>query len=302
MPAPAVHVAAARRSVRRPARRPARTLALARRHPVATFAVLALAATWAVWVPRALHTRGALHAPWAVDLGAGWSYAPAAAAVAAAALVSGRPGLRELARRLVRWRVGARWWAVALGAPPLAWGLTGAAHLAAGGAAGPVRPPALGAGIGGAVLLLLLLCLTDGVGEETGWRGWALPRLLERTGAAAATPLLAALWTVWHLPLTWTAGTALAGAPVPVLLAELVVAAALHTALHLRTGGSALLAVVLHASANLFALPPPARGGSWTAWLLCLGLEALIGAAVWPRSRTGRRGAPVRPTRDVCHG
>jgi membrane protease YdiL (CAAX protease family) len=48
-------------------------------------------------------------------------------------------------------------------------------------------------------LLYNLLCF--GFGEETGWRGFALPRLQARTTALTATLLLTALWALWHWPL-----------------------------------------------------------------------------------------------------
>lgn len=42
--------------------------------------------------------------------------------------------------------------------------------------------------------------VTFGIGEETGWRGFALPHLQERRTAGSATLLLLAGWAVWHIP------------------------------------------------------------------------------------------------------
>ena len=70
-----------------------------RRYPLVTFFLLAFALTWVVWVPRA--TGIPLGA-----LGQLWTWVPAIAALLAAALTGGRPAVRELGARLVRWRVG----------------------------------------------------------------------------------------------------------------------------------------------------------------------------------------------------
>ena len=74
-------------------------LQLIRRHPVVTLFVLAFGLSWAVQIPRAL----------GVIQGSGWRavvWAPAVAAILAAALTGGRAALRDLGERLVRWRVG----------------------------------------------------------------------------------------------------------------------------------------------------------------------------------------------------
>lgn len=55
-------------------------------------------------------------------------------------------------------------------------------------------------------LLLLILIATDGLGEELAWRGFALPRLLGRHSAIAASLILGIFWALWHLPLLWTSG------------------------------------------------------------------------------------------------
>ncbi|MGZ4613090.1 MAG: zinc-binding dehydrogenase [Kineosporiaceae bacterium] len=115
----------------------------------------------------------------------------------AVAATGGRAGLVDHARRLVRWHVPARWWAVAVGLP-LAF---------AGGAT------VVGAGIGGTfhlgetmTLSASLVYLAYGTGmflltEESAWRGFALPRLMRHRSSLAAALVLGVIWSCWHLPI-----------------------------------------------------------------------------------------------------
>jgi hypothetical protein len=94
---------------------------------------------------------------------------------------------------------------------------------------------------------------TDGLGEELGWRGYLLPRLLIRHRAVAASLILGLYWWLWHLPSVWTAGGALEGQPPWLLLADLLAKSLFFTYVFLGTQGSVLIAILLHASTNLFA-------------------------------------------------
>ena len=267
---------------------------LARRHPVVAYLLAAYVLTWVVWVPRALVDQGLLAWEWPLVVGQVYSYGPALAAVATAAIVAGRPGLRQLGRALVRWRVGWRWYVVVLVAPFAISGIGRLLHeqLTGQAARWPVQEPAELVLL---PLLLLVLALTDGVGEEVGWRGYALPHLQERLRPAIASVLLGLVWAAWHLPLFWTRGAVLEGQPFALLLLEVVPMAVLFTWVFNHTRGSMLLASLLHATHNLAGpeLPRPDEG-LFTPFLLVTSLEWALGLIVLAADpRFCLRGAPA---------
>jgi membrane protease YdiL (CAAX protease family) len=173
---------------------------------LAVFVVLAYAISWASTFPLAAAGE-------VIDKGRGWPthapalLGPALAALAVTAWLSGRAGLADLLSRMARWRMPFRWWAAALS--PLAF-LVIALPVAA--VAGELPSwsefgrysglPALGV-----VPVALLAILINGFGEETGWRGYALPLLQRRYGPLAAALLVTPIWAGWHLPYFFTLAT-----------------------------------------------------------------------------------------------
>jgi membrane protease YdiL (CAAX protease family) len=155
-----------------------------RRYPVVAFFALTYVVAWGV-----------------LPFGTFGAYAPLVAAVVVAPLARGRAGLVELGRRLVRWRVPWYWYALAVGVPL-------AVHLLAVLLRGEISTIAWAAA--GDVLLVALVRLVnpgDGpLGEEPGWRGFALPGLQSRLSPLASTAVLAVLVTVWHLPIAFLTG------------------------------------------------------------------------------------------------
>jgi membrane protease YdiL (CAAX protease family) len=240
-----------------------------RRHPLVTFFLLVFVIAWVVWVPRASG------APLGV-VGQAWTWSPAVAALLAAALTGGRAAVAELGARLVRWRVGWRWYlVVVLG--PAAFSLAVAGTYALlGGSWSAAAPPAL---LEGPLLMLplylLILALTDGLGEELAWRGFALPRLLARHNALVASVVLGVLWGLWHLPLLWTEGAALYQQPIWLFLADITAKSVLFAWVFLHTRGSVLIAVLFHGATNLFLVSPGVAGTG------DLGLPVLAAVAKW---------------------
>ena len=164
---------------------------LARAHPLPTFFLIAYLLSWTYWV-LALGIMGRSTLGWFVP----GAFGPPLAALLVTGLVDGRDGLRAFLRRWVLWRVGLRWYVLALvGLPALG--------LLAGLLSGDWSERFAGSGPSVAVTYLAILSFLVVLGggqEEPGWRGFALPRMQERLGPLIASVVLGVLWGVWHLP------------------------------------------------------------------------------------------------------
>ena len=238
------------------------------------FFVLAYVLTWAVWIPRALGVQVGVVAQL-------WTWIPAVAAFAAAALTGGRAAVGDLGRRLLRWRVAWLWYVVVLAGPAVFSLAVGGVYVLLGGSWSAALPPAFTMSVPSLVLFLVILTVTDGLGEEVGWRGFALPRLLRHTTALVASLILGVLWAGWHVPLIWTEGSALSGSPVWLLFINLSGTSVLFTWVFLRTRGSALLAALLHGATNLFVVSPsPGVSGDLTLALLATAAKWVLVAVL----------------------
>jgi membrane protease YdiL (CAAX protease family) len=244
---------------------------LIRHHPLVTFFLLAFGITWIVWVPRAAGVPVGV-------VGDAWTWTPAIAALLAAALTGGRDAVRDLGARLVRWRVGWQWYLVVI-LGPIAFSLAVAGvYVLLGGSWAAAAPLVLQEGpLLLLPLFLLILALTDGLGEELAWRGFALPRLLTRYNALVASLVLGVLWGLWHLPLVWTEGATMYQQPVWPFLMDVTAKSVLFTWVFLHTRGSVLLAMLLHAATNLFVMSPNLTStGDMTLLLLAAGAKWVL--------------------------
>ncbi len=222
-----------------------------RRWPLASFVVLAYAVSWAWMFPF-------VAAGDVVKTGVAWPthfpalLGPALAALVVTALVWGRAGVCDLLARMARWRMPLRWWAAAVS--PLAFLGVALAVAAAAGKLPRGSDFGLYSGlpaIGVAPVAVIAILIT--FGEETGWRGFALPLLQRRHGALAAALLVTPIWALWHLPYFFTLATYRDFAPVGYVgfVFGLACGSIVLTWLYNGTGGSILACAVWHGVFNL---------------------------------------------------
>ncbi len=176
-----------------------------------------------------------------IEIGAG--FGPSLAAIYLTWAEGGLAGLRDILHRLKVWRVALPWYGLALLLPPV---LALGAYLYATLVGSPptlVLPRCSFASPG------CLVIIQGPLGEELGWRGYALPRLQHCLRALPASLALGVVWALWHFPQGWPAGD-LVWVALGFLL-WILAGAVLHSWVYNSTGGSLLLNSLFHFSTNL---------------------------------------------------
>jgi membrane protease YdiL (CAAX protease family) len=237
-----------------------------RSHPFATFVGVTLVLTWAFWMLPVLEQAGYLETapPW---WGLG-SFGPSVSGMILAFVVGGRRRLTELLRATVRWRVHPAWYAAAALVPLIVAAPALLVHWAAGD---PVAWSELPSPALLPVLFLQIFFLGGPLNEELGWRGFALPELQRTHSALASSLILGAVWAGWHLPLFWAGAAGYTALPFHWYVVNVLALSVVFTWSFNGTGGSVLLAILLHATFNT------------TNWILLplLGNQEARGAAVY---------------------
>jgi CAAX protease family protein len=256
-----------------------------RRWPLVSYFTLAWGISWLLWLPRIASEQGWIG--WFVP--EWWHYAGAAGPIVAALLVAarteGRSGVRGLLGQFNPRRAPGGWLLFAIVSPVALFGL-GAVVLWIVESRWPTYQdvaqaanlPALGL-----PLTFLVHVVTFGIGEETGWRGFALPRLQARHSALTATLILAVGWAIWHIPSFFeNAGYTNLG---PVTLIGwsigLVLGAVFLTWLYNSTRGSLLAIVLWHGLFNTFITSQAAEGliaAVMTTGVMLLAVFAIVAA------------------------
>ena len=244
---------------------------MVRRFPLIAYFVLAYAFTW--WVYPLLR--------FSPLIGLFGLFGPALAAIVVTAVTDGRAGVSALLSRTVRRRVPIPWYLVAIGLPALLALLAASLDVWFGSAI--LRVGRL------TVLDFLLVVLV--VGEELGWRGYALPKLLEKLSPLVASVVLGVLWGLWHLPTFVIPGTPQYGHPFAAFVLLTTAYSILLTFLFLHTRGSVLLATLFHGSINVFQgfLLAGVDAASRYWWLALAYGAGAVTVALVPRLGLSRR-------------
>jgi membrane protease YdiL (CAAX protease family) len=264
-----------------------------KRNSTISYFVIAYGVSWSFEIPLALFHQRIISVQIPMWLHYFASLGPLSAALIMTFLTDGSSGLRNLIARIFKWRVDVRYYAFVIFVPA---GLFAFAVVLNRVFTGnwpnltllgevdylPYLTP-LGA--------LALWLITFGLGEETGWRGFALPHLQKTRSATVATLILGILWACWHLPMFFYRDTYIQMGIMgfPMLALSLVFAAMIFTWLYNSTGGSVWIVIIFHGVFNW--LTANEAGGRFTAAILSVAI--VVWALYIPRRYGLENAAPL---------
>ena len=281
--------------------------AFARRHPLTAYFTLAFALMWVFVIPIALSQRGLsiIALPDAlIDvffLVATFS-GPLPAALIMTTLLDGREGRKKLLRSMFQWRVGFGWYLLLLVGYPLIF-LTGLSFYLG------VEPWVALIENWQLILTFYLPAAAFGIiipslGEEPGWRGFALPRLQKQYGPLVGTLILGVLHGLWHLPVYFVPGSILAGPfDITAFAANtglIVAMTVIWTWFFNHAGQSVFFAMLVHGVSNAASglipqLPLDAIGDPWFSFKTGAAFAILL--ILVTRGRLGYQPEPLAENR-----
>lgn len=226
-----------------------------KRRPFLTFYSLTLVISWSFWIPVAVSSQALLLSWPSIFFLVAGAFGPTLSAIVLTAMDGGRSAVRGLLGQLLKWRVGIRWYLVALLLPAALSFSAVALHVLLGGTAPRLYTP------GPWYLLpayfLVVLLFIGPITEEIGWRWYALPALQAKRSALSASLILGSSWAMWHLPLAWIGETSWPGIPFPLFALAIVALTILFTWTYNSTEGNLLIVLLFHAAINftLFLVP-----------------------------------------------
>jgi membrane protease YdiL (CAAX protease family) len=257
-----------------------------RRYPLFSFFFLAYAISWILFIPYVLAEWGYLDGQYTLFYVL-HVFGPALAGIIMASIVGGKAGWQNLRQRIRQWRAPWFWYVfILLGIPALIMlgiilqpgALTGFKGFT----------PSL---LAGYPFYLAATFFGVGLGEEPGWRGFALPRMQSRYGSLGGTLLLGVLWSGWHLPDFLTASKGGGEGTVfgiflmnfAIFTLAVIFLSILMTWIYNHTEGSIFIAILAHASVDapevagwVALFPAVSMLGLHVAILIAFGIPALL--------------------------
>jgi membrane protease YdiL (CAAX protease family) len=221
-----------------------------------TFAVISYVLSWLIALPMILSYYNAIAADIPFVLHYFVPFGPLLSAFLVTRIANGPDGLRDLIKRMTKWRVKPVWIAIAVLS---VWGL----YLLSGIFSMILGQPWPGLELFGSIAYVpylpflgawLFWIITFGIGEECGWRGYLLHNLQDVYSPLKSSLIVGIIWAGWHLPMFLYHGNFISMGPMGMIfwIVGLLFGSILLMWVYNNTGNSILMTAIWHGTFNLF--------------------------------------------------
>lgn len=229
--------------------------ALIKKHPIAAFLLINYLISWpTLYISYQIILAEDAITPLAL-IGLIGAYGPSIAAIWVQYIID-KSQLKELLRKLLRFKAKPKVYLYVIFLPILLYCLAYASSVLY---QGEILSLDLLAGLASIPVWFLAALPFGPMGEELGWRGFMLPRLLEKHSMLKSTLFVGLAWGVWHLASFTFPGAAIPsflpvnGWTIGLYILNTISLSILFTYIHFVSNGSVLLAILLHAFFNAAA-------------------------------------------------
>ena len=217
---------------------------------VVQFFLLAYLISWATWGLLVFFPETMGEMNFLVVFGA---FGPFAAAAILTRVHQGKDGAKKWRQDILRWRGRGRWILIGGLGLPILIGFVHSVIYAILRGLPPFQneTPWYWLIYAIPVNVYVVFVYGSGFGEEPGWQGYAMPRLLKIFSPVVACIIFGVLWTLWHTPLYFTPLWN-GNEPMYLMLLYTPPLAVVLTWLSQKARGSVMPAVFLHHAGNLY--------------------------------------------------
>ena len=221
-----------------------RITSLVKKYPTAAFFILTFVLSWGGGLITDTVWEATQSVPLTLPL-ALLSAAPLSAVLIVNAVLGGKASVSALLRKFTIWRVGWRWYMIALFLLPALALAAIYLNVLLGAPAPTVAAFGSWSALLGAFALRLVNPFDGPMLEELGWRGFAQTRMQKLYTPLTANLILALLVTLWHLQYIPSGGYAW------IYMPATIASTILYGWVYNATGGSVLLTLMMHATEPL---------------------------------------------------
>lgn len=216
-----------------------------KQHPLILFFILAFLFPWLIWGTTIAQSKGILpfHIPQSLAFWIGLTLAT----YITAAITGGLPAIKDILKRIIRWRVKPIWYLIALLFTAVIGLIAIGMHLILGGTNKVGELLTLKSLLPSLAFQIFFFLLT----EETAWRGFALPRLQAKYNALTSSLILGILWGLWHIPLVFIPGSFQSTVPFAGFILSAIATSVFMTWVFNHSRGSVLVAAIFHGATDV---------------------------------------------------